>query len=56
MTTVAVLGLGVVGAPVPLAVVVRDRMSEARRLGRDDHDIAGFVTVIREAAGLSPRR
>lgn len=44
------------GTPMPLAEIVRDRMSEALRLGRDDHDIAGFATVIREEAGLSPRR
>ncbi len=44
------------GTPMPLAELVRDRMSEALRLGRDDHDIAGFATVIREDAGLPPRR
>jgi 3-hydroxyisobutyrate dehydrogenase-like beta-hydroxyacid dehydrogenase len=44
------------GAPMPLAELVRDRMSEALRLGRGDHDIAGFTTVIREEAGLPPRR
>jgi 3-hydroxyisobutyrate dehydrogenase-like beta-hydroxyacid dehydrogenase len=44
------------GTPMPLAEIVRDRMSEALRLGRDDHDVAGFATVIREEAGLSPRR
>jgi 3-hydroxyisobutyrate dehydrogenase-like beta-hydroxyacid dehydrogenase len=44
------------GTPMPLAELVRDRMSEALRVGRGDHDIAGFVTVIREDAGLEPRR
>lgn len=42
--------------PMPLAELIRDRISEALRLGRDDHDFAGFATVIREEAGLSPRR
>jgi 3-hydroxyisobutyrate dehydrogenase-like beta-hydroxyacid dehydrogenase len=44
------------GAPMPLAELVKDRLSEALRLGREDHDFAGFATVIREEAGLPARR
>ncbi len=44
------------GAPMPLAELIRDRTGEALRLGRGDHDFAGFATVIREEAGLTPRR
>jgi len=44
------------GAPMPLAELVRDHIREALRRGRDGYDFAGFVTVIREAAGLPERR
>ncbi len=44
------------GTPMPLAELVQDRLSEALRQGREDHDFAGLVTVIREEAGLPARR
>ncbi len=38
--------------PLPVAELVADRIDEALRAGRSDHDFAGFATVIREEAGL----
>jgi 3-hydroxyisobutyrate dehydrogenase-like beta-hydroxyacid dehydrogenase len=43
-------------APMPLAELVADRLSQALRLGRGGYDFAGFATVIREEAGLAERR
>lgn len=44
------------GAPMPLAELVADRLTEAIKLGREGYDFAGFASVIREEAGLSERR
>lgn len=44
------------GAPLPLATLVRERMQTALARGRERFDWAGFASVIREAAGLEPVR
>lgn len=44
------------GSPMPLAELVRDRLAAAVRLGRDGFDFAGLTTIVRESAGLPPRR
>ncbi len=44
------------GAPMPLAELVADRLTEAIRLGREGYDFAGFASVIREETGLTERR
>jgi 3-hydroxyisobutyrate dehydrogenase-like beta-hydroxyacid dehydrogenase len=44
------------GAPMPLAELVADRLSEAIRLGREGYDFAGFASVIREETGLGEKR
>jgi 3-hydroxyisobutyrate dehydrogenase-like beta-hydroxyacid dehydrogenase len=45
-----------VGAPIPLARLVQERIAEAVRRNREAYDLAGFVSVIREEAGLGERR
>ncbi|HXE56735.1 MAG TPA: NAD(P)-dependent oxidoreductase [Gemmatimonadales bacterium] len=44
------------GARLPLAELARDRLRRALERGRDGYDWAGFASVIREDAGLPPRR
>lgn len=44
------------GAPMPVAALVRERITQALRLGRENYDFAGLASVIREAAGLPERR
>jgi len=41
-----------VGVPMPIAELAQDRMETAIERGRGDIDFAGFMTVIREEAGL----
>lgn len=41
-----------VGVPMPLAELAQDRMETAIEQGRGEIDFAGFMTVIREEAGL----
>jgi 3-hydroxyisobutyrate dehydrogenase-like beta-hydroxyacid dehydrogenase len=40
------------GVPMPLGELVQDRMETAIERGRGEIDFAGFMTVIREEAGL----
>jgi len=40
------------GVPLPVAELVRGRLEESRRRGRDRFDFAGLAALIREAAGL----
>ena len=42
--------------PMPLASLARDHLIAALAQGRERFDFAGFASVIREAAGLPPRR
>ena len=44
------------GVPMPLGDLVRDRLDECLRLGREGYDFAGLTSVIREASGLPERR
>jgi 3-hydroxyisobutyrate dehydrogenase-like beta-hydroxyacid dehydrogenase len=44
------------GVPMPLAELVRERLENALRRGRDHYDWAGLASVIREAAGLPALR
>lgn len=43
-------------APMPLAALAQDHLLESLAKGRESWDFAGMAAVIREAAGLSPRR
>jgi 3-hydroxyisobutyrate dehydrogenase-like beta-hydroxyacid dehydrogenase len=43
-------------APLPLAGLLRDRFLTALARGREQLDWAGIATVVREEAGLPPRR
>lgn len=43
-------------APLPVADLARERLLTALARGREDWDWSGFASVIREAAGLPPRR
>jgi 3-hydroxyisobutyrate dehydrogenase-like beta-hydroxyacid dehydrogenase len=45
-----------VGAPLPLGSLVRDRMLTTLAHGHARYDWSGFVSVIRDAAGLPPVR
>ncbi len=40
------------GVPMPLGELVRSRLEESRRRGRDHFDFAGLAALVREAAGL----
>ena len=42
--------------PMPLASLARDHLLAALARGRERFDFAGFASVIREAAGLPPKR
>ncbi len=42
--------------PLPVASLARERLLTALARGRDEWDWSGFASVIREAAGLQPRR
>ncbi|HXG44427.1 MAG TPA: NAD(P)-dependent oxidoreductase [Gemmatimonadales bacterium] len=44
------------GVPLPVAELVRGRLEESRRRGRDRFDFAGLAALVREAAGLPPVR
>ena len=44
------------GVPMPLASLAQDRLAESLAKGRAQWDFAGMAAVIREAAGLPPRR
>ncbi len=44
------------GAPMPLAALAQEHLAESLAKGRAEWDFAGMAAVIREAAGLPPRR
>ena len=43
-------------APMPLASLAHDHLLESLAKGRESWDFAGLAGVVREAAGLPPRR
>ena len=44
------------GVPMPLAALAQEHLAESLAKGRTQWDFAGMAAVIREAAGLPPRR